>query len=60
MKHFFNIKIFIHLILSSSWIHIQKEKLSNHVLTTSDVSNNANLDKILKSDLTYSCFVDEH
>jgi hypothetical protein len=44
-------------MLSSSWIHIQKAKLSNCVLIASDVSNNVNLDKILKSNLSYSCFV---
>jgi hypothetical protein len=46
-------KILIHFILSSTWICIQKEKLLGYVLTTSDVLNNINLDKILKFDLSY-------
>ncbi len=44
---FFIVKILIHLILSSTWNHVQKIKLSNHVLTVNVVSSDANLDKIL-------------
>jgi hypothetical protein len=47
-------------MLSSAWIHIQYAKLSNHVLKANDVSNNVNLNTILKYDLSYSCFVDAH
>jgi hypothetical protein len=50
---FKQIKFLIHFILSSTWIHIQKAKLSNRVLTTSDVSSNVNLNKILKLNLGF-------
>jgi len=50
---FKTIKILIHFILFSTWIHIQKTKLLGRVLTTSDVLNDVNLDKILKFDLSY-------
>jgi hypothetical protein len=46
-------KILIHFILSSTLICIQKAKLLGYVLTTSDVLNKVNLDKILKFDLGY-------
>lgn len=50
---FKKIKILIHFILSSKWIHIQKTKLLGCVLIASYVSNNVNLNKILKFDLGY-------
>jgi hypothetical protein len=45
------IKIIIHFILSFVWICIWKEKILGWIFTTSDVSSNVNLDKILKFDL---------
>ncbi len=35
------------------WIHIRKAKLFGQIFTSNDVSNNVNLNKILKSDLVY-------
>jgi hypothetical protein len=51
--YFKMIKILIHFILSSMWIHIQKEKLFGRILIANDVSKNINLNKILNFDLGY-------
>jgi hypothetical protein len=56
--HFTNIffkimKNLIHFILSSSWICIQKGKLVGHMLVAINVSNNINLNKILKLNIGY-------
>jgi hypothetical protein len=45
------LKIIIDFILSFVLICIWKQKLLGWVFTTSDVSSNVNLDKILKFDL---------
>lgn len=46
-------QISIHFNLSFAWFQIQKRKLSNHILTTNNVSTNVNLNKILNFDLVY-------
>jgi len=51
--YFKTIKLLIHFISSSIWIHIRKTKLSSWILTTNNVSNNVNLDKLLKANLGY-------
>jgi hypothetical protein len=45
--------ITFYIIFYSTWIHIQKKKLSSWILTNNDVSKNVNLEKILKYDLCY-------
>jgi hypothetical protein len=45
------IKMIMDFILPFLWICIWKEKLLGWNFTTSDVSSNVNLDKILKCDL---------
>jgi len=40
-------------MLSFAWICVQTKKLLNRTLKVDDVSNNVNLDKILKFDLGY-------
>jgi hypothetical protein len=40
-------------MLSFAWICVQTTNLLNHTLKVDDVSNNVNLDKILKFDLGY-------
>ncbi len=47
------IKVLIHYVNSSSWIHIQKGKLLGHQLQAHDVINKLNLDVILHFDLGY-------
>ncbi len=47
------IKILIHFIISSTWIHIRKEKLLGRVFIINDVQNNVNLDKLLIFNLGY-------
>jgi hypothetical protein len=47
------IKVLIHSIISSSWVHIQKGKLLGCQLQAHDVINKQKLDVILHSDLGY-------
>jgi predicted transcriptional regulator YheO len=47
------IKVLIHSITSSSWVHIHNGKLLGHQLQARDVINKPNLDVILHSNLEY-------
>ncbi len=47
------IKVLIHFVVSSSWVHICKGKLLGRELQARDVINKPNLDVILHFDLGY-------
>ncbi len=47
------IKVFIQQVKSASWIIIWKRKLNDRILTTKQVTNKLNLDKLLWLDLEY-------